>query len=74
MCYVLLEYSDTEDALKCLKRILDGVVQTVFERHDWLRAYFAEEDFLLQIENGEAQDDLMKKGIENVYTLFTEYA
>ena len=74
LCHVLLEYSDTEDALKCLKRILDGVVQTVFERHDWLRAYFAEEDFLLQIENGEAQDDLMKKGIENVYTLFTEYA
>lgn len=73
LCHVFLEYSDTEEALKCLKRILDGVVQTVFEQHEWLCAYFAEEDFLLRKEKGESQDDLMKNGVENVYTLFTEY-
>ena len=74
LCHVFLEHPDSEDALACLKRILDGVVQNIFEHHGWLHAFFEKEDFLLQIKSGESQDDLMKIGIENVYTLFTEYA
>lgn len=70
----LSEVRDVEEAVGCLKRILDGVTADLFERYEWLKYYFAP-DFNSSVNyDGLEWEERAGRYLENFYSFFEEFA
>ena len=75
MLYTTLsERMDLSESFAYLKRIMDGVVEELFERYEWLNFYFLKEDHLLQWSDAWEDEENIQKGIDDFYALFLEFA
>ncbi|MDO4344879.1 MAG: DNA-binding response regulator [Eubacteriales bacterium] len=70
----LFEYMDLSEAFACVKRIIESVITALFERHEWLEAYFAPEDYIPQGEAFSDYEELIPKSIDDFYAFFLEFS
>lgn len=70
----LSEYRDMEEAFSYVKRIIEGVLEELFERYGWLGLYFAKEDYLSWDSDYLEYEDNMKKSLEDFYSFFVEFS
>ncbi|MDO5344556.1 MAG: DNA-binding response regulator [Lachnospiraceae bacterium] len=72
--HTISEYRDSLEADMFLKRIMDGVVSDLFERYEWLKYYFAEEDFLSLNYDSLETEERVKKRVDDFYSFFVEFS
>ncbi len=70
----LSEYRDPSEAAIHLKRILESVVSDLFERYEWLKYYFVEEDFLSANYDILEDEDKIKKVLDDFHSFFSEFS
>lgn len=69
------EFRDTPEAASHIKRIVDGVVAELFEKYDWLKYYFAQEDFLTDNRGiSECEEEGILKMTEMFYGFFVDFS
>lgn len=68
------EYSDLSEAFDYLKRIIDSVITELFERYEWMKFYFAAEDYTSQETQNLEHEEIIQKIVEDFYTLFLEFS
>lgn len=68
------EYRDTLEASEYLKRIMDGVIEDLFEQYEWLEYYFSSDDFLSVNDDGAYDEEKIKKSLEDFYSFFVEFS
>lgn len=70
----LSESRDSIDAAAYVKRILDDVVSSLFEKYEWLEYYFAETDCLSINYDFSEYEERVRKSVEDFYSFFVEFA
>lgn len=65
---------DSIDAEAYVKRILDDVVSSLFEKYEWLEFYFSETDCLSTNYDFSEYEERVRKRIEDFYSFFVEFS
>lgn len=72
-CRVFGEYRGGPEAVGDLTQVLNSTVAELFERHSWLDFYFLEEDYQFHAGEETADEALIQKHLDDLYTLFLEF-
>lgn len=72
--HVIAEYRNTAEAVLYLKRVIDGVLETLFDQYAWLENYFDRTDFSGVSYDYLKYEDRIKKILEDFYAFFVEFS